>query len=1109
MPFTPEQQAAIAARGNILVSAGAGAGKTSTLTERVLTHILHGAALSEILVMTFTKAAASEMKSRIAKRLEDAFAVEQDRDKKETLRAQADAVVAADISTFHGFCAKLTARHFAACGLSPTARVADETQSAVLLQKTLDELLTRLASEDAPQFRTLIAAFNGERKLREQLLSLLAFTESLPDRETWLSTQSSILADTQTRDAVMLQFYTAQTQALIHGIERAKRLAAAEFDMKMCAYLDDILSQTRAVALCGNIRDFVHVLCALDFGRIPVNRERTAALKEACASARDRLKDYINGSVRRLQSGLDGEAQSAELFAQSAAALISATAKLLELYTEKKREADILDFSDLERYALEILRRPEICREYRERYREVIVDEFQDTNDVQEAILQKIARPDNLFLVGDVKQSIYAFRGANPGLFLRREEDYSRDPVSGQTIYLNRNFRSGAAVINAVNRAFAEWMTEPPYDENAALVQGREDAPAGCCELHIFDTGETAEEDAAQSGTEREAAFAAQTILDLMAAGAYENYSDFVVLMRTARHIPVWLRVLARYSIPGFAQSAGGYFDAPEVAVVLSFLRILDNIRQDIPLLAVLRSGYGGFSDEYLIAIRAENRGEDKREHFHACFLRAAETDGKARRFLAMLDGYRAQARSGDTAALITRLLDDFYFYDAIGAQDSGAQRQANLEALLEKARAFDAGGGFGVHGLLEFMDNAKSSAREGAAPLAAGNAVRLMTVHKSKGLEFPVVFLADLAGQFNTQDQRRDVKPHREYGLGLRITDHAAQTLRRNAEDSFIAAAAAQKQVTEETRLLYVAMTRARERLYLLGGLKNAAEELKKEEAAPNPLAGGDWLSWLRHSLRGYVPMHAHTDAPVLPRASVYRRDNESTTADTAALAAHLSWVYPHATETAQRGKLSVSALAQTEFEELEPLSFDTDKPDARVLGINLHAFLESLPPHPHTIEELRAIAPPTLTPAQLRMAAWWSNTPLYARFCAAARRHRELPFVCAFTPLELYGSGTTDEPSLRGAALPEEAQRRGNPLLQSAEPTLLQGIIDACFLEDGNWILIDYKSDRVTTTPRESAERHKHQIELYAAALARVTGIPVTERYIVLLSAGVCVEV
>lgn len=1097
--FTAEQQKAIQAHGNILVSAGAGAGKTSTLTERVLMHVLNGAELSEILVMTFTKAAASEMKTRIATRLEKAFSAEEDLQKRAALRAQADAVVAADISTFHGFCAKLTARHFAACGLSPTARVADETQSSVLLQKTLDALLTQMAEEDSMQFRVLVGAFNGERKLREQLLALLRFTENLPDRASWLSAQTQALTDSQSierREVAMLRFYSAQLDALLRGMERAKALAAMEMDIKMCAYLDDILMQARATVLCTNIQDFANTLCVLDFGRMPSNKERTAEVKQVCEKARDRLKDFIRGSIQTLQAALQGEAQNAALFVQSATALLGATAKLVSLYTEKKREEDVLDFSDLERYALEILQEEAVCKEYRQRYREVIVDEFQDTNDVQDAILQKITRTNNLFLVGDVKQSIYAFRGANPGLFLQKEENFKKNPTRGETIYLNRNFRSGSAVIDAVNRTFAEIMTEPPYDANAALVQGRQDAPAGCCELHIFDTGaaavekeegadeEAQAEAAAAAGAEREAAFAAQTILDLMANGSYSQYSDFVVLMRTARHIPTWTRTLARYSIPCFAQSAGGYFDAPEVAIVLSFLRILDNIRQDIPLLAVLRSGYGGFCDAELIQIRAAHRNGGKQEHFHEILLRAAadktELGEKLRGFLRMVERYRAMARSGDTAALITCLLDDFYFYDVIAAQANGAQRQANLEAFLEKARAFDASGGFGVHGLLEFMDNAQKSAREGAAPLAAGNVVRLMTVHKSKGLEFPVVFLADLAGKFNMQDQRKDVKPHREYGLGLRIVDHAAQALCKNAADGFIAASALQKQVTEETRLLYVAMTRARERLYLLGSLKDAEEASNKAVMSPHPLSGGDWLSWLRYALRGCIPMRAHMQASHLPKAAAYPRSAESDAADLSKLNIHLSWRYPFADEMAQRGKLSVSALTQTEYAELEALRLGAPEGDGgRAGGTHVHAALEHMPLRALSEEEIGTIVP-DLSPTQRRMVQWWSHTPLYARFCEAERKHRELPFVCAFAPAELYGEENT-----------------------SHEPILLQGIMDACFLENDQWVLIDYKTDRVTDSAQETANRHTAQINLYTAALSRITGLPVAQRYVVLLSA------
>ncbi|MCL2695592.1 MAG: UvrD-helicase domain-containing protein, partial [Clostridiales bacterium] len=925
--WTDNQRAAIETRGNLLVSAAAGAGKTAVLTERVVSLVLAGTGIDRVLVLTFTRAAAAEMKERISQRLDETLRNAQIPDSRfqipeklaAYLREQIDMLSGASISTIDSFCDKVVSRHFHLVGLSPSARTVDETQSAVLRAAALEESLLDCAGNRPETYRLLVGAFGDKKRLAEQIAELTRFLQTQPEPKRWLSELVEGLDDPARAEAMQAAYLAGLKEELRQQLEqvRAMRDSLPSGFEKLSAHIDTELPRLWDTLERETPARYADAL-DMTFEDAPDSKGCDEAIKKRMLGARTELRNLVRTQCRKCRRALYNFPRAQELGAQVTRALCEETQSFLAVYRAHKHEENARDYGDLEHYALEILQRPEVAEEYRRRYEAIIIDEYQDSNRVQERILAAIRRPDNLYYVGDVKQSIYGFRQADPSLFLEKARDFRGE--AGQVVHLNANFRSTRAVIDAVNRVFETIMLGEDglaYDADAALHLGREPKEgedAGTCELHLIET-EAGDPDEDLTAAEAEALFAAKKIRELMDRHAYQ-FKDFVVLLRTSTHMRAWAQTLAAAGIPCFVQLTGGYFDAIEVQVLENLLRVLDNRRQDIPLLSVLRCGFGGFSDAELVKIRQA----DKEGNFIDCLLKCRAGAGVRRveKFLAWLDRLYEQSKIKPVAELIADILDETAYYEEMGAMPGGAQRQANLNALVDKARAFGDAGGFGVHGFLRYMAEAKKSANVGASPTDTGDVVRIMTVHKAKGLEFPVVFLGGLGQKFSSQDSRKSMLAHSDLGLGLKLIDRRDGVTRDSMQRAVILAAEKRAQWQEEMRVLYVAMTRARARLYLIGSLKNAADELANPPfLTAQTIAGANkFLTWLRLAFAGQPNAFVHTgadlaDAEPAPLAPLSAQDTQNLSA---ALAAHLNWRYPHEDVTGLPNKLSVSALSDSE---------------------------------------------------------------------------------------------------------------------------------------------------------------------------------------------------
>ena len=1091
MDWTKEQQRAIAENGNLIVSAAAGAGKTAVLTERVVRLVEGGMDIDRLLILTFTRAAAAEMKERIQNTLQQRAAQAEEEALRARLYRQSARCPNASISTIHAFCARVVNRYFHLVGLSPSARTLDETESAVLREAAVDEALTALATEDAESFHLLIRAFEREDALKRAVTALHDFLMAQPDPAGWLKRAEESLFDRAAYDravAVCFREDKSTFEAALSDLVRLRDSYPPAWG-KLIAYLDEAIPHARGALLQQTPGAYAQALSAVTFGRLPTQKDMEEPDKEALKKARDRVKEEAQRQAETYGKN-EGDLWQVHLSGgRVLAALVSLWRRQQALYAQKKRDRDRIDFNDLEHCCAQILENQEAAQEYRDRFTAIIVDEYQDSNAVQEAILNRIKRSDDLFFVGDVKQSIYGFRMAEPGLFLEKLRTFTG--AAGSRIDLNYNFRSSPEILEAVNRVFEKLMAPDVgpivYDEAAALRPGMAQ-PRGQVELHLIEreAGEEGEDAESLENAEAEARFCARRIRQMMAEETYQpgtedaprpyRYGDFAILLRNMTNARIFARTLALAGIPCYAQLSGGYFESVEVMVMLNLLRVIDNRRQDIPLLSVLRSGVGAFSHEELIDLRTRYPTGELLD----CLLSAAGDDpsSKAAQFLGRVESWRQESLISSVEELLTRLLDETELYVEMGAMPGGAQRQANLDALVTRARSYDETGSFGLHGFLQYMDDARDSAKLGAAQAVESDVVRILSVHKSKGLEFPAVFLCELSRQFNREGENAPLLLHRELGMGLSFVDENG-VKRDPLSRRGVLLSNRRQQVEEEMRVLYVAMTRPKRRLILVGTAKNARETLDKPPAlTPYALLRSrSFLTWLLLTLRGAVPAFVHPrEEFVLPQGTSRPPLPPGEAALVSSLAARYGFEYPFAEVAGVPNKTSVTALSDRHTLTFSEPAF-VEAAGALRRGTDVHELLRRLPLRPLSEAELNEYLAARHGESYRANLAYFTGTDLFARICRSPRVYRELPFTLAM-----------DTQALLGVA--------------SEERVLLQGVIDLCFAEGDGFVLLDYKTDRVEGDPALWAERHRRQVELYGQALEQLTGKPVQERYIVFLN-------
>lgn len=1135
--WTAEQRRAIETPGSLIVSAAAGSGKTAVLTERIARHILEGASPDDLLVVTFTRAAAAEMKKRIGDRL-SALAAQQQGDEAARLYGAAEGIGRANISTIDGFCSHVLRRHFDIAGLDPAFRAGEEAENLALRQETLDELMERYYAQKG--FSDLVDAFGEEAEFSAQFLRLYDFIMAQPEPMEWLKEvidKYDITEEELGRCPAAEEYLKGLKVRLgaYMDILRSRRDEIAEDYPKTAAILDGDLTQLGGALLQKSLRGYANQLSACAFATFSM-RGAEKSYSKYVKNPRDDMKKEVQKHIALSGKPIGRQAKLIAGIKPLLDMLYSFTGDFIALYSEKKEQAGIIDYADMEHIALGLLRLPAVAKEYRDRFSFVFIDEYQDCSPLQNALFSALARPDNLFIVGDVKQSIYGFRMAEPTMFTERIDEFSRRDAA---LHLSANFRSSNEVIEGVNSIFTPIMTRETggvdYDETARLVHGRKDASPGGTELHVIsrsaplDTGDAADENTEEQllAAEAEALFAAGRIRELLCESFTDRkgntrrykYSDIVILHSSPKNVAeAWVRTLSREGIPVYAELTGGYFDAIEVQIFLNLLAIIDNPLQDIPLISVLRSPIGGFSTEELITLRADCREGLFYEALKAGADRDTPLGHKAGGFLGRLKRWRAQGELYDITELIAMLLEDTGFENYVSALPGGQSRHANLEALIKNAGIYS-NSGHGIRGFLRFMEKARSGDSLGAAQIASANVVRLISIHKSKGLEFPAVILGGLSVNFNKKSRSSVLVLDSSLGIGLKAARGSSREL--NLYHSAIAERIWRREISERMRLLYVAMTRASEKLIMLCSFRDVEKGLGagRIPVTPNTCSGAerfaDWILPVLFSspsgnpLREYLgmpPLSGHKTilcaihptlqisalGAALPREEYLAFTRQAVEDGPGEYAELFAWRYPYGADTVLPSKISVSQLIGNLPELGQYPDFMRDSMAERAVsrGTAAHKLMEHLPIAKHTFASVNACLKEltdrgTLTKKEAEgiyaanIVDFFSKG-LGSRMLASPRVERELAFNHRVKANSVFDADTD-------------------------ETLLLQGIIDCCFIEGGEWVLIDYKTDYVPKgRAKEVAMSHAKQLRLYKSALEELTGIPVKECWIHLLSTG-----
>ena len=1152
--WTDQQRDAITDRGHsLIVCAAAGSGKTAVLVERIVQLVREGCPIENMLVVTFTNAAAGEMRQRIGEALGKAAREEP------ALGEQVMALSRASISTLHRFCGNLLREHFQALSIDPGFRIGDEQECGVLSHQAMEDAVYSCYEVGSDAFLAADRCYTQE-ELSELAFALHRFMMTRPDPWAFLSRAQEmvrmtgeafeqspaarLLADFAGRRLEHLCANARETLALCEGENGPLHYAAA------CG-MDVQLTADLAEAAKGGytaLHDALHGVTFAALGR----KKKTDVFDEDIADRVKARRDALKKAVADLQTAFALTMEDAAADIRMTAAPLDGLAELAKtydtLYTAAKRQRGLMDFDDLEHGALAALELPEVRAALREQYRYVFIDEYQDSSAIQEAIIGSFAREDGLFLVGDVKQSIYRFRQAEPSLFLQKAARFDLpEREQERRIDLQKNFRSRANVLEAANAVFGRIMraeeTEIEYDEREKLFCGlpaREDDPP--VELHIlYQPGEdSAEEDDETAerelvAVEREAKVVAARIRELVGTPFYDakteterplRYRDMTVLMRAVRgSAPLAAQMLESEGIPVFCDAGEGYFDIPEIRAMTALLQTIENGARDEPLLAALRGPALGLDESELAEIRIHTP-DTKIPYYEAVRRYREEMDDalaeKLRTFEEKRARWRLCARNQGVDRLIERIYAETGFLAQAGALPGGAARQANLHLLTARARTFAGTQGGSLHAFLRYAERLRAGGDSMSASAIgeSEDVVRIMTTHKSKGLEFPVVFVLALGRRMSGQSLRARVLMDAELGVGLPCVDTEMNSERDTLLRRAIRVKAQREQLAEEVRVLYVALTRARERLILVGSVSGDKPPEKWKSAdlsamntgldmiAPALMQAGASLTIREEAVRlddSTWRVFAHVGGAA---GGLLRRTEDAVLRLLAELAAaprdealiRLMNFKPDA-KTAVR-KTTVSAVLRDEkraAQEEEPLP---DAPLMRLprfmeeqqmtgaqIGTAFHRMMrmfdfdalrathnleEEIDRQRAALLEKGIVSENELATVRPRLLVRLFASPLGVRMLAAEELHREWAFT--------YRRETED-----GAQL-------------------LQGVIDCCFVERGAWVLVDYKTD---ADAAGAIERHRPQLELYAQALAGITGMPVRERVLYLVRAGMGYQV
>lgn len=883
MNWSKEQEDAIKIRGqNILVSAAAGSGKTAVLVERIKQLIIKDKTeINEMLVVTFSNAAASELKERIISAIYQE--IEANSENEEFLLKQLNKMGSANISTFHSFALEIIRRYFYLINLEPNFRICDDANRIILQNEAMEELFQKKFQAEDADFSIFLNKYAGsknESEAKSMIQYTHGFIQSMPYPFEWLKQNVEKLAieekgfingpiyleikiNTSRNLKRALKGFRKTIDILINnGVDSLASKLEIEYE-----YISDIYNAIISDESLG-FDELKNLLSKIKFERISTKKDEKEAyefVKNEVSEFRNKGKKLIKDGIidKYFQRNITEHAEINNMLYDIANTLYSLVLEFDLLYKEKKTAKGLIDFSDIEHMALNILKDDKVANEYKEKFKHIFIDEYQDSNLVQETLIDKIKRENNLFMVGDVKQSIYKFRLAEPEIFLKKYKNFkAQNNDLNVKIDLNQNFRSKGKIIDAVNYIFKRIMNEDSadmdYGDDAALYKGS--AYNGELDLDpriISVNTSIAEEDnelddeiIEMKKAEIEANAAANVIKGMLGEEYFDDksesvrkldYKDIVILMRSAAgYKDIYSQVLNKENIPNYLDMDDGYFDTIEVGIFINLLRIIDNHMQDIPLISVLRSPIFNFSIKELIEIRLMNKGIS----YHYAFSLFSKGDivdssaeqknliEKCKDVMIKLNKWKYDSVYLSIEELLTMLIKETNYYDYLAALPNGFQRQANINALIDKAIVFQSFHMKGLFGFINYIDQLKKDkVVTGQVKLLSesDNLVRIMTVHKSKGLEFPAVIVSALGKRFNKDSFSGKINLHKDLGIGLRFVDEKESFYIKSINQTLIENRKEKEAMAEEMRILYVALTRAKDRLVLMGTVKNYADTIEK----------------------------------------------------------------------------------------------------------------------------------------------------------------------------------------------------------------------------------------------------------------------------------------
>ena len=1157
---TPSQKEAIETRGSaVLISAGAGSGKTRVLTERLMGYICdekHPVDLDSFLIITFTRAAAGELRGRIMDEL--ALRLAEDPTNRR-LRRQSALCQRAEIGTIHGFCSSLLRKNAHLAGLTPDFKVLDDDRASSMkasaLEKVMDERYENI--DRYPGFKMLadtVGAGRDDRRLMEITLKLHEKMQSHPRPEKWAAEQAELMkgayhdaAETPWGQEIInwaqqsMDYWTAELDRLMAEVSENEKISKAY--MECISGYGELVRELRRCLKQGwdKSREFfpyeVPKLGTLRNSPDPALSEKVKQRRDACKKSLDSIAKMLYAPSEQILQQLHSSGESME-------ALLMLTLDFDREYSREKRRSALVDYGDLEHMTVQLLtdendEPTELARQVSLKYTEIMVDEYQDVNRVQDSIFRAVSKKEsNLFMVGDVKQSVYRFRLADPTIFTEKYLSYAdyweAKPGQPRRIMLQENFRSRNEVLQGANNLFSRCMSKAlgdiDYDEAAALKCGASyEGSVPVPEMLLIDVQQDSEDEESPDKTAIEARAAAEKIRSLVESGMQINdkgqmraleYSDVAILLRSANALGgVYRRELAQMGVPVSAGQGGGFFTSVEISTMMSLLAIIDDPHQDIPLIAVLRSPAYGFTADELSDIRAA----DKKADFYTALCVKAEESEKCRSFIEELESFRSIAADMLSSELVWYLIDKLDMSAICSAMTDGMQRRARLMELVDMSERFEGSGYRGLHRFVQYLKKQEELGREPSLGAEGGNAVQIMSIHKSKGLEFPVVFLCDTSKRFNKSDCTETVLIHPQLGLGPKVIDTARRIEFPGISRNAIKLRLENELLSEEMRLLYVAMTRPKERLFITAAIKDPEKKLEKaallvaENMDPELLrtasSYSDWIIWA-----------ALADKQEHLKLKLWDGDTEKTEnseeiqsyeADSdfkEKLKKCLEFCYEHkeasrlpskitATELKGRAEKdedahSIAPKKAREFR-MPRLGQKANSLTAAQKGTATHLVLQymdfektgSLREIETEIERMYRAGFMRKEEAEAVDAqAIWElfSSPLGKRMLSAEKMQREFKFSLLCDAGDVFGTAYGDE-------------------------LLLQGVVDCFIEEEGELVVIDYKTDLVRNEQQlnERRELYTKQITAYAAALERICGKRVKEAVLYFLSIGKSCEI